>query len=716
MRTRFRSPHLAFATVVLGLVFLFAQSSESAYAADNVLDATKYSGSDPCAQVNAAIQALPESGGAVDATGFTEAQLEIPCLVSINVIVPARILFGFPTWHLYGNPGINILAGKVTIECPESSFGDLYQTYPPNFESGAPYPLISDTVQDFHATDGFVIRNCYLNGKNVGTFGLFFPYGNSGQIYKTFTSNFTSVGQFTIGGQWVAESAYSCINGGDGVVWGYDGSVDGNAQYCGNGGNGFHVVAGGSTLRNQGTYHNRLNGFYIDGTGSPDWPASTTYIEQHFIRPTSGNLGDFAYFTQVVGTTSASRPTFCQTPGCTILDNGVTWINVGVAREYENMSTFADNLFTTLEASTCGDEGWDAPQGYMADGIRVEGYAGNPYKNVFISDAGCHQTEANTYFANAIHLKYVDRATISGFEWWGPEWSGILGGAGLIVEGSTGVTLSNMVSYYSNSNALRVVNSSDSIFSGIVATDTGVPSSPRNDKYAVLIDAPSKRITLNGVTVEDDRTPPYSYGIYDDGWGTEISNYQEHNLAVAPPQLHPPRHPGGSKHDTFPQASMAAEGPSSSASLAIVTQEAAATDSPSSVTVQAGTSDTSATPNPPWDTDRATIGARRLIRQEKLTFVVTHDSPQESPNEAADTRMVATLTPAAPKPRKYPEPTLTLKTARRKALATNSGPSIQRRRQRRQQPSSRQTERRLPDNQLRLAPAHAKVDNRKYVL
>ena len=324
----------------------------------------------------------------------------------------------------------------------------------------------------FHGTDGFSISNCSLNGGWVGTFGLFFPYGNSGQITKVFTGNFTSVGQFILGGQWIAYAAYSSGNGGDGVVWGYDGNVDGNPQYAGNGGSGFHNVVGGSILNSQGVYHNRLHGIYIDGRGDPDWTAYTSYISQSFIRPTVGNPGNFVFFTQYVGTTGRARPAFCQTVGCTLADGTVAWVNAGQALGYMGESVLQDHYWTTLESVTCSDTGFNEPDGFVADLIRVEGTTANPVKFTTISSPDCHQSEAGDFNANGIHLLNVNYVDIDNVSWLGSGYDDSAGGSGLLLESAKGVVVSGMTSWFSYSNAIKAIHSNNSTFSGLQLVNT----------------------------------------------------------------------------------------------------------------------------------------------------------------------------------------------------------------------------------------------------
>ena len=173
----------------------------TAQSVNGTLNAAAFPGADPCAQINNAIAALPSTGGVVDASGFTASQISGGCATTINAGVAAATLrFGAGTWKLGGNPGINVTAPKVTIECPKASEGDIYNTVAATLMSNAAHPLIADTVQSFHSTDGLTVRNCYLDGNGVGTIGLFLPYGNSGHLENIYTRNFTSAGQIPAGG------------------------------------------------------------------------------------------------------------------------------------------------------------------------------------------------------------------------------------------------------------------------------------------------------------------------------------------------------------------------------------------------------------------------------------------------------------------------------------------------------------------------------------
>jgi len=510
-----------------------------------ILSPNLLASNDPCAQVNALIAALPAEGGVVDLTNFTAQQLETACTQTIVANKPMTLLFGYVTWQLGGNPGIDIRSPKVTIQCPGAGEADMYAQEPPHIQSAGPYPLISDTVQDFHGTDGFQIKGCFLEGAGIGTFGLFFPYGYGGYVERVLTQAFTSVGQFVPGGQWVAVGSWSTNNGGDGVIWGYDGSVSGNSGYAGNGGSGFHSVVGGATLSNQQTYHNRLHGIYLDGTGDPDWSPGTTYVQQHFIRPLSGNPGGYVYFTQVPGTTSANQPSLCQVPGCTFTDGSVTWINAGTQLGYGGGDVFASNWWTILEGTSCTDTGFGEPQGFISDNIRIEGSPSSWIAYTTVSDATCHQGESDDYYATGLHLLYAYAVQINSYNWLGSGWSNNPGGAGILVESSNAIALNGMISMMSYSNAIQVVGSGESSFLNVEALDTAVASTPVTDTYGIYVSGDSVNDSFDDLTISDHRVPPYSRGVLDLGQGTTINNYRPIDLInpYGPQQLLGPPQP-----------------------------------------------------------------------------------------------------------------------------------------------------------------------------
>ena len=68
---------------------------------NGVPNPSRFPQSDPCAQINAAIGALPAAGGTVDARGFAAGQT---CNATLNANRPVTIVFGAGTWTFNGNP------------------------------------------------------------------------------------------------------------------------------------------------------------------------------------------------------------------------------------------------------------------------------------------------------------------------------------------------------------------------------------------------------------------------------------------------------------------------------------------------------------------------------------------------------------------------------------------------------------------------------------
>ena len=64
--------------------------------------------------------------------------------------------------------------------------------------------------------------------------------------------------------------------------------------------------------------------------GGPDWNKNTVYATNFKIAPLVGNAGNYVFQATVGGTSgSGSHPTWPQTVGNTVSDNGITWTNIG---------------------------------------------------------------------------------------------------------------------------------------------------------------------------------------------------------------------------------------------------------------------------------------------------------------------------------------------------------------------------------------------------
>ncbi len=114
---------------------------------------------------------------------------------------------------------------------------------------------------------------------------------------------------------------------------------------------------------------------HLDGNQGGDWAAWHTYLEPKIILPTSNDPGAYAFYTQKVGATAATRPAeFCQCVGCVTRDGGVTWINVGDAQVYsygitEFFTNFVNINSPNISQSNLGNHPGDS------DDIFIEGTA-----------------------------------------------------------------------------------------------------------------------------------------------------------------------------------------------------------------------------------------------------------------------------------------------------------------------------------------------------
>lgn len=77
------------------------------------------------------------------------------------------------------------------------------------------------------------------------------------------------------------------------------------------------------------------------------WAAATAYSVGQIVRPTTGN--GFLYRVVAPGTSAGTEPTWPTTPGATVVDNGVTWQNIGVQVTVLDAS---DPTWTNLDAGT----------------------------------------------------------------------------------------------------------------------------------------------------------------------------------------------------------------------------------------------------------------------------------------------------------------------------------------------------------------------------
>ena len=471
-----------------------------------------YPQSDPCAQINAAIGSLPAAGGTVDARGFSPGQT---CNAILTANKPVTILFGAGTWTFNGNPGINVTAPNVVLQCPAST---ILQTSSTALLSGAPYPLIANTVDPanggLHTADGTSVIACELNGNGAGTFGIFAPNSYSMKIHGVHARNFTSADILVLAGQNDIQNTVTDGSGGDGFVLGYDGHVSGMSQANGNTADGWHVIAAGFVFDGPTAYRNGLYGMHFDGNQGGDWLASTLYLEPKIIIPTSNNPGAYAYYTQKVGTTAATRPAqFCQTIGCLTRDGSVMWINVGALNAYGfgvpevflqgNNNINSPNIAQSNFGNHAGD--WD--------NIRIEGTSTAYSIGNSVLGAKTRQSEVPSTPAHGIHLKFASITSLKDTQWEGGAYTSgpqiELGGVELEDSWFTEIGFLDCLRSYGN--CLTSVASADTTIDKLVAQDGGVSGDPTT--FAVSLDNNTGYTIINTLLVDDDRNPPYQSGI-----------------------------------------------------------------------------------------------------------------------------------------------------------------------------------------------------------
>ncbi|HUK43385.1 MAG TPA: right-handed parallel beta-helix repeat-containing protein, partial [Candidatus Bathyarchaeia archaeon] len=494
----------------------------------------RYPQSDPCAQINAAIGALPTLGGTVDARGFAPGQT---CNATLTANKPVTILFGAGTWTFNGNPGINVSAPNVVIACPAASF---QQTSATTLQSGTAAPLIANFADalvnsgNYHTADGTQVLDCTLDGASTGTFGIFAPAVYGMKIRGVHARAFTAANIFAVGGQNDMFNSVSEASGGDGVVWGADGHISGMSQANGNGGDGWHIASGGNTLDGPTAWENKLYGLHVDGNEGGDWLTSHAYLEPKIIVPRSNNPAGYAYYSQKVGTTAATRPTqFCQSVGCTTRDGNVTWINVGNGNLYGAGTSEFYASYNSINSPNISESNYGNNAGDWDD-ILIEGTASAPASQVVLIGAKPHESAVPSYPAHGVHLKYVANSSALGVEWSGGALSSPqqpqpdLGG--MAVETSYLVQIEDLDCNQSYGPCLSFIGSNDVLASKIVSLNGGATSGPAAN--VAQIDGDSYGIALDGVEAEDNRTNPLQRGIANSGSHIVVKNEKYGSIAA----------------------------------------------------------------------------------------------------------------------------------------------------------------------------------------
>lgn len=481
---------------------------------------------DPCAQINAAIGALPPAGGTVDARGFAPGET---CNTVLQINKPVTLQLGAGEWVLNGSPGINVSAPNVVISCLAATSLENSAT---TLTSGAAAPLIANFADaevnsgNYHTADGTQVLNCALNGNSVGTFGIFAPAVYSMKIHGVHASGFTGANILALAGQTDLYNTVSDTSGGDGVVWGADGHISGMSASNSNAGDGWHIVSGGNVLDAPAASQNKLYGLHVDGNEGGDWVASYPYLEPKIILPTSNNAGGYAYYTQQVGTTAATRPAqFCQSVGCTTRDGNVMWINVGNANLYGLGASEFYAKMETINSPNISQSNYGNNPGDW-DNILVEGTAAMPATQITVMGAKAQGSAVPSYPTHGVHLKYVSNSSVKGIEWSGgalnPPQQPQAELGGMAVESSSMVELDDVNCNQSYGPCLSLLGSSDIVASKIVSLDGGAASGPAGN--VATIDSNSHNILLDEVEADDNRSSILQCGIASSGSHIVVKN------------------------------------------------------------------------------------------------------------------------------------------------------------------------------------------------
>jgi hypothetical protein len=482
---------------------------------------------DPCDELNGLIAALPSgTGGYIDATAFSGAQY---CYVTLSIDRPVRIQFGNALWYFYGRPGILWSTyGPVILQ----GNGWEYSATPAGWigtvlMSATDAPLILDQFGSW----GSQLINIDLNGNShLGTFGFLGPRTGGMNWSQVHIQNFAYAGIVNLQGRSSYHDLFITYNGGDGAVIGGDSTMDGDTQISGNGGVGLHVIAGGLRATDVDSDDNALHGIFLDGREPADWKPLATYVVSTLSKPTVGNPCECYFLSvNVNGTTAGVTPNWPQTPGSTVLDGSVVWLNTGT---HPGLTLSANVNF--ISGGYIDDNGFGEPSGFVSDNIRIEGANLSDMTASFNHVDGTHvaQGAVTTYPAIGLHIINSSQTEVTGVNWLGGAWNTArhYEDAGIVIENSNGVVVSNFTAMATDGNPLRIQGSNNTIVQGVRATETGIASTSRSGSYCIFIDDRSTHTTLSNINCTS--STGFGRGIYNIGKNTMLSGYSNSTSAI----------------------------------------------------------------------------------------------------------------------------------------------------------------------------------------
>ena len=519
----------------------------------NRVYADQFPGADWSAKLQAAIGASA-AGAVIDGTAFSTSQLATTQTVLITPGQGQTLLL--PCAVIPWSSGIAITASGITVQgCGSTPYGSpaVSQTV---MKATTANPIIYDYNGTLHVTDGLVVRNLSFDGNQIGTFAIFAPNHYNSKYENLIAHDFVGAGFLDLGGQASWNYVYAWSNGprtseggtctstsGDGFVLGFDITGMTNVNAGGNCGDNYHFLSGGNNgLVGLVSYQAGLNGINVDGEIAGDWLSAHTYIEPKLIVPTSNNAGQYAFYTQTVGTTTVGlRPTFCQSVGCTTTDGGVTWVNVWKGNFYNfgNGTEWRNPINNHFFGVNSGASNTANASGTWADFV-INGCSGSDplcgtvlyaLQNT-VYGLQVNQSESGTFAAYGVMCNYCEENTLKGIKWYGS-------GAGFGAANDLGGIHLNHA-YYTDFDAdcfsgfgpcVSLVSSLKNILEPLLASDNGASGTY---SYALTADS-SSSIDVTNMKANDDRGTPYQKGISVASGGVVIVNGQQYYATAATP-------------------------------------------------------------------------------------------------------------------------------------------------------------------------------------
>ncbi|MGA9565997.1 MAG: hypothetical protein WBS19_10785, partial [Candidatus Korobacteraceae bacterium] len=491
-----------------------AFTSLTAQSVDGTLNAAAFPGADPCAQINNAVAVLPSAGGTVDATSFQGTK---SCTTAVVLSKPLQLKLGGVVLQV---PQIKISAAGVKISgVSQQTFAGYVGTAATTIQSNAAQALI-------YVTGGgsYIVEDLNLDGNGKqGLMGVFDPQWSNGTVRNVKATNFANSGIYMRGGLNKIHDLVTAHNGGDGVVFGSDGVIDGLNEFAYSGETiagkgGLHVCSGGTHVGYVLADFNSGYGVMFDGVPDPDWQSSHTYQIGDEIQPGAGNTGSYIYIATTTGTSGASAPTWTQGVGATVADGSVTWTATHVLKATASGSALVNGIVSYNTGPGLLVQG-DPTHLYM--GVQIGTVLANTYSNTTTASTG-------------VSLVQTWLTTIGDLTCYGSAWSGGPNNDSgcLVINGGLNTTVDSINSYNTHKSAVQVNGTYTSIGKLLIQNNADGQTTG-TDRYAVTIATGSSYTTIGQAQIFDrwrDSGGPYSAGIYNWGAYTKIANLEEGTL------------------------------------------------------------------------------------------------------------------------------------------------------------------------------------------